>query len=215
MKKSIILAAALVLTVFCLSFVPFRTKANITGGGVDAGAKLEVSKDGGATWYNYTADSNPGNQTLTAKPGDTLTFRGKVWNEGVNTAVNLTLSGIIDHPEYFDMTGAFYDDDEDRDLVPYAGTIGENIITLSEIHYNSANENFHYEGGTFQATLKNDVPDQTVITGTFEIKNISVIVYNQPGFNVVPKTLAQFSGQAVSTVRILADNKLPQTGVNL
>ncbi|MCX6811143.1 MAG: hypothetical protein NT039_00395 [Candidatus Berkelbacteria bacterium] len=216
MKKSFILALIVNFVVLSLTFIPFKTEANITGGGLNVGAKVEVSKDGGATWYNYSADSSPGNQTLTAKPGDILTFRGKVWNEGVNTPANLTLSGIIDHTEYLEMTGAFYKDDEDLDDVHYSGTIGSNTITLPEIHYDSGNENFHYEGGTFQATLKNGIPDQTVITGIFRVESLNIVVYNKPGINLVPRAFAQLEGAAISTVRILVCNPpLPNTGADL
>ena len=215
MKKSIILAVVFVLVIFGLSFFPFKTEANIIGGGVNVGAKVEVSKDNGATWYNYTADTNAGNQTLTANAGETLIFRGKVWNAGLNMPVNLVLSGIIDYPEYFNMTGSFYNDDEDGNGVHYTGTFGSTTIGLPQILIAEGGENSNYEGGTFVATLKSDVPDQTVITGMFRVDSLSLIAYNKSPLNFVPKALAQFQGTAISTVRILVNNKLPQTGANL
>lgn len=217
MKKSIILAVVFVLAIFGLSFAPFKTEANIIGEGFNIGARLEVSRDNGTTWYNYSADANPGSQTLTANAGDILIFRGKVWNAGQNTPVNLILSGLIDHAEYFDMTGAFYNDDEDENGVHYTGTIGSTTIGLPQILTAGGGENSYYEGGTFQATLKRDVPDQAVITATFRVDDLGAISYNNSGINPVPKALAQrFTGTAISTVRILVNNApLPTTGAEL
>lgn len=217
MKKSIILAVVFVLIIFGLSFFPFKTEANIIGGGFNIGARLEVSRDNGVTWYNYTADTNAGNQTLTANVGDTLIFRGKVWNAGLNTPVNLILSGLIDHAEYFDLTGAFYNDDEDVNGVHYTGTIGSTTIGLPQILTAGGGENSNYEGGTFQATLRRDTPDQAVIIATFQIDDLGAIGYNNSNINFVPKALAQrYTGTAISTVRILVNNApLPSTGANL
>lgn len=214
MKKSFILAMILVLIVASLTFIPFKTKANIIGGGLDIGARAEVSKDNGATWYNFSADSNPGGQTLVVSPGDTLLFRGKVWNGGESDGVNLVFNAIIDHPEYLEGSVAFYDDDEDRNGVHYTGYINGTVTLPSVSHGTNENVPGGYESGTFQVNVRSDAPDQGVIEGIFEVIQIGLPTgAKEKSFldNLIPRAYAQM-GTARATVKILISNNLPQTG---
>ena len=72
----IILPGILVFSYFYLA----PTEKVQAGVDVNLGIRLEASVDGGATWHNYSGDTDPGGESVTAQSGDTIRLRLKTWN---------------------------------------------------------------------------------------------------------------------------------------
>jgi hypothetical protein len=182
----------------------------------DLRTRLEVSKDG-SNWYNYTAESNPGNQTLTVSPGDTITMRLKTWDVGSEAATNIGYTSSFTNPSYFSAfytfgdAGANADVDGDATLYYNAGTFdmsgGTFTFTLDGVDHNTT-INSGEQSGQVTATIGDDAVDQGVILVTAQITDATeppVIV----GFldRLFPKALAD--AQATTQVRMIVSN--PQT----
>jgi len=183
-------------------------------------------------WHNYTVDMVGDAETLTVSPGDTVTLRGSTWNSGENYAA-MGLTGAIDHTNYLETINAFESGDSDVDgthgyYVLDSATNTDNTeimaISLSDI-LSTASDADHPELGQIKITLKNDIPDQTVITAAFNVTTATLGVVR-----------GLFLGRAyatdltTSTVRLLVSNPpaatvstaaattatvLPQTGGGL
>jgi len=60
----------------------------------------EVSSDNGVTWHNYKNHENSGNESVIAKPGDTIKLRLKAWNSGGLAATNVKGIFTISNADY-------------------------------------------------------------------------------------------------------------------
>ncbi|MDD5606776.1 MAG: hypothetical protein PHN37_02875 [Candidatus Pacebacteria bacterium] len=207
-KRKLFLTTIVLFLIF--SFISFYNAKAVydNGDGIIVGIRIDVSKDGGNTWYNYMADENPGNQTLTVSPGDTLIFRGTSWNAGALDA-GVAFEGIITNTEYIDTFNAFEGGNEDVDGTGAFYTLnGINVVNDSmimaiglETHLDTTKDENDPELGSITLTLTDNIPDQTVITGTFELLGaVPYLVFN-------PFSTAYAQGAlAESTVRILVEN---------
>lgn len=213
MKKILIIG----LGVFVLLFLPFSTFGAYNGGGdLTIGIRADITKDE-SNWYNYTGDVTSGGQTLTVSPGDTVTFRGKAWNQSTETTFSdPVFHASITNSQYLEMTGGFYNDNLDGNGNYYSGSIGTDITLSNGALATNGNEN-NSESGTFRVKIKNDTPDQTLIEGTWELYSGGERIIGYPT-NLSP--IARAQGLAISQVRILVNNpqtqatELPRTGSN-
>lgn len=203
MKKIV----AFVLVVAAFVIVPSFAFAGFGSGGVNLQTRLEVSKDN-TDWDNYDAEVNPGGQTLTVSPGDTIYFRLKTWDTGGMYAQNVQFNAGYTNPQYIASFDPFHpgtQDDTDgngRAYVlgatdPIAGTMQ---FSISRINKNTS-ETTGYEGGEMVAHIASDVPDQAVITATVQIASMAPI----PDFNYSSgKVYAD--DQATTQARIIISN---------
>lgn len=224
MKIKKIFFAVISIFVLFAFVVIFNARAVYDGGGgLAVGTKVTVSKDG-TNFYNYTADENPGGQTLYVSPGDTLTFRGTVWNAGTIDSVP-SFQGIITNAQYFDSFDAFEGGNDDIDgSGSYYVLNDSNIVNGSMVmdigiwsHLDNTKDEENPEIGQITARLKSDIPDQTVIQGTFSLVGAA------PYLTFNPFPIAHAQGVLdESVVRIVVQNPsgataptittLPQTG---
>jgi len=214
MKKILIISLGAFISL--AAFFPFMTFAGYNGGGdVIIGVRADVSKDD-STWYDYTGDTVSGGQTLTARPGDTITFRGKSWNQSSTTAFPVPIfHASITNSQYLDTSGGFYNDNLDGNSAYYVGAIGTDIMLSSGALPINGNEN-NAESGTFKVRIKDNTPDQTLIVGTWELSGQGLIGEKSP-VQLLP--IAKAQALADSTVRILVSNpqvaSLAPTGSNV
>jgi hypothetical protein len=203
--------ALVLLLAVSIVVLPKIVFASFNFGDVALETRLEVSKDN-ATWVNYLADSNSGNQTLTVSPGDTLYFRLKTWDTGLTPATNVRYGASFTNPSYIDSLDPFHigtNDDSDGDGHPYTltgtpdMTAGTFQFTLDNVA-SSSTETTNDESGAMVAGIDARTPDQTVflvtvqITGIVELSNASWLN------NLSPKAYAD--SQATTQVRILVSN---------
>ncbi len=220
MKKSYFLAFISVLIIFCISLIPFNAGAQymqpIISPGVDLSIQMDASSDNEASWHSYYGDGAVTEETLTAHPGDEVTFRVKTWNEDTENLVNLTMAAECDQPLYFIGLTDFYNPDIDENSVLYDGDWSGGI-TLPSVQGDTF-ENSGAEAGSVKVFLKSDVPDQTVINCAIAISD-----YGQIGKANTKKSILATLGiekakaqvLAYSIVRISVSNNpqaLPQTG---
>lgn len=179
------------------------------GGGLSLGIRTDVSKDG-TNWHNYTADENPGNETLVVKPGDTITLRGTVWNAGaVNT--NVSLKSLITNSQYIDYIQAVEGADSNTDgtgaVYQVDGLSVTNNVTninLSLQPWLSTVKDVHDpETGQIKVKLKNDIPDQTVIEETLQLESATPVNVQ---VMLTPVAIAQ--AQTLSKARIIVSNPI-------
>lgn len=135
-----------------------------------------LSTCGASDWKNYSVDSGGEGETLTVSPGDTVTLRGSTWNSGDNYAA-MSLTGTIDHTNYIETINIFESGDNDvdgantyyiLDSATNTNNTEEMAILLSDV-LSTASDIDNPELGQIKITLKNDIPDQTVITASFNV----------------------------------------------
>lgn len=177
-------------------------------------------------WKNYSdisasPEATGGNgNTLTASPGDTLTFMGATQATGeVNIFPVYGISFTGDsYLEDFDIFGTGMED-VDLDSNDFVYAAPDDIILSSGL-----TSEMIIQIGLITAKIKSDVPDQTVITGTFYVANPN----DQEFVGIFGDNKAYAAGEdtyLASTVRIIVDNPsapaapeaaavtaLPQTG---
>jgi len=219
MKKVLMVLMAAVLVA-----LPSFVDAGYGGIGTNLLTRLEVSKDN-ATWVNYLAETNSGNQTLTVSPGDTLYFRLKTWNIGNNPASDIEFSATYTNPQYisaldpFSLTGAQNDLDGDVDNVyslnapPSGGTMTFNLNAVAKNTTDLAG----FESGGVLLKVAAGTPDQTVILATVTITGIRVLGWWKD--LLFPRAYADDA--ATTQVRIMVSNPpavtpvvLPATGAD-
>jgi len=203
-----------IISIFVLfSFVAvFSAKAVYDNGeGIVIGVRVDVSKDG-TNFYNYYSGEDPGLQTLIVKPGDTLTFRGTVWNAG-EFDISPVLAGEITNAQYFESIYAFQEGDEDIDGSGGVYVLNSAISLVDgaaifdigiEPDLKTAKNEDDPEIGQIRAVLKNDIPDQTIIEGTFLLMDVEPPAIGLP-FKFFSVAHAQ-EALEYSYVRILVDN---------
>jgi len=213
MKKVFVIFA---LSVLC-STIPLGVFAGYSGGGdFELRSKLEVSKPG-SDWMNYTAEDNPGNQTLSANAGDTVTFRLKVWDVTTTAAQNIVLASTITNPQYIETANIFdgtstTNQDLDGDTVDYSvtsmnSTTGIGTFALEAVQASSS-ENANFESGTYTTKISGSTPDQTLIEVTITLTaadELRMIGKN----NLLDKAYADEFG--TTRVRILVQNPTTTT----
>lgn len=226
MKKSLSKLLMLFYAVMLISPIPAGAVFNDLTGSV--GVRVLVSKDG-TNWINYynTNSENPTGQTLTVNPGDKIYFKGEVWNAG-ETDVNPGIFACIKNAKYLQDIGAFDnasgDDDLDNDGIHYdvmANIVTEEYVAMP-LQFSApltVDPVVGTQSGMIEATVKSDVPPNTVIEGIFALFTNNIVGPNginpQDGFtdalDMVPER---------GTVRILANEvsqmpvQLPRTGTN-
>lgn len=234
MKKHKIMVLGSIFSLLSLVF-PAIAGAVYDGGTVSVAVRVEASKNGGAG-YCYSGDCATSGQTLTASPGDTITFTGRSWNTGVNDAA-VGYQGVITNTQYIETINIFEgsQSDLDGDTVDYDssgysvdgnGTATFDIGLYSGVNptYLSTSKNSGdgdlNQRGSITLTLKNTIPDQTVITGTFELTSASVYAQHPGPMSLLSNTArAQGLDGGISEARLLVSNPsqpaaqtLPQTG---
>lgn len=199
----------------------------VVGTGIDLRTRLEVSNNG-SDWYNYSAESNPGDQTLQVHPGDTVNFRIKMWNVGSTPADQITLSATTTNPQYIQTANIFdgsatTNQDLDGDGLVYAvtsfdpvagtGTFSHDGVNIGTIEAGTTNN----EGGTYTTTISSSAPDQTLIEVTMRITGAE----EAQRFNLMHLLDRAYADEYATTiVRILVVNQpaaapaLPSTGAN-
>jgi len=164
-------------------------------------------KDYSTTSENITGDAGLGD-TLVVAPGDVLTFLGasKVVGAGATLdpvygiaftnesylTVDHAFGSIVDGIDYADVDN----DDIDFSLISY-----DNIV-LSGALVETAEPNGQY--GAITATVNADVPDGTIITGTFYVVSDGL---RMVGFG--PQRALAADDHVRSTVRLLVSNPAP------
>jgi hypothetical protein len=195
---------------------------------VDLKVKLEASIDNGTTWHNYSGDTNPDGESVTAQPGDTVQLRLKAWNESsTHSTTDTSLLGTSTNSKYI-ASASTTDADEDNNGTSYTGALvdegaGVGLIDLSVDGSESAN----YESATFDVKLENNFPvGQTVLIGTTEITGegteVIIVGSNDNLIRHLAHLLAPSSALAdglgnQSKIRIVVNvngetEELPQTG---
>ena len=157
-----------------------------------------------ADWYNFNSfpviegQSEGDGKTLLVKPGDTLTFLGEVSTnsvEGINPQFKAEFVGA----EYLD-TISFFEtgqDDLDGDGILYQGD-------TDNMHFSESITNKETQYGSITAKVKDNVPDNTVITANF--------IYDDSRFTKNPFINYAFAeDQDRSGVKIIVSNPPVQT----
>lgn len=214
MKKVLFAVFALILTVPALAFAHLYDMGQFEDT-YDIGTRVEVSKDSGATWFSYDSSDDPAlgtGQTLTASPGDTLTFRVRVWNEGNTVANNVVGVGTETSFSYLsNVSGVFDNPDADGNSQNITGGSIDTINIASLASGGSATSG--EEMATFTGKVKSDVPNGTVIKMHYEITSAShpVITFNPSAvwYSLVPKAMADSDGTAVTEARVQVSNPTP------
>lgn len=223
-KVFFVLIAALLLALF-----PFGAFAGFSGDNIEILTRLEASNNG-TDWYNYSAETNSGGQTLEINAGDTVTFKVKMWNIGESDAQNIVMNLTSTNWQYVETANIFdgsaasnADLDGDTaeytlaDFSPSAGTATFNHIFVGYGTNETGDTNS--ESGTYTTKISSSTPDQTVITVTITVSTAEearVIV----GSSFLDRAMADDS--ATSVVRILVHNTtaqaatttLPETGAH-
>lgn len=233
-KKYKIMILGSIFSLLSLIF-PAIAGAVYTENGVSVGVKVEVSKDG-SSWYCFSGDCT-GGQTLTVNPGDSIAIRGYTWNEGETNAA-VTYGAIVTNSQYLTMPvevfgvgqGDIDGNDIGMDSSNYAtdangtATFDVNLLGVNPIpddYLPTTSGPSDPEIGAIEVTIKDDVPDQTVISLTFELKTASQygVAQKYPLENPV---YAQGLQGGISEARLIISNPstptvqtiqtLPQTG---
>jgi hypothetical protein len=219
--------------IFALALiVPSIAKAVYTDEetGASVGVRVLVSKNG-TDWVNFSnSNGEPSGQTLVVSPGETIYFKGEVWNAGEATAYPL-LVAYIKNAKYLENIGAFENsegyDDLDEDGIYYQINGSSQTDEYVSMYLNFSDYLTKYEpevgtqSGMIQATVADNVPQNTIIEGYL----VLIYPYYMPD-EVTPQdafTDAMDMFPEQSKVRILvnptADGKvlsatdvLPQTG---
>ena len=165
--------------------------------------KLDYASCTAGDWYNYSIDDGGGGgKTLVVSPGDTFTLKGtvSVTGEGGDPLyptfkVSLTNGGFIDSIDYFG-TGK---GDIDGDGISYNYNSVPDDITLTD-PIDSTNQP---QIGSVAVKIKDDVPDQTVITVRFYLDSTSDHIIKGPS------SIAYADDLYGSTIRVLVSNPSP------
>lgn len=174
MKKS--LSKLLMLFYAIMLIFPVPAGAVLVDGNAVGGVRVLVSKDG-TNWLNYSNSNSesPTGQTLTVNPGDKIYFKGEVWNAG-ETDINPLIIAYIKNAKYLQDIGAFDnaegDDDLDNDGINYMvlGTDTTDEYVVMGLAFSvplTAVPPVGTQSGMIQATVKSDVPPNTLIEGVF------------------------------------------------
>lgn len=229
MKKRVIILGT-IFSLLSLIF-PAMVGAVYTGDGVSVGVKVEASKDG-SSWYCFSGDC-AGGQTLTVSPGDSVTIRGYTWNEGETSAI-VTYGAAVTNSQYLTMPvevfGVGQGDIDGNDIgmdssnyvtdVNGTATFDVNLLgtfPIPDDYLPASSGPSSPEIGAIAVTIKDDVPDQTVITLTFELKTASQ--WLTLGNPFAKTANAQGLQGGISQARLIVSNPstptvqtLPQTG---
>jgi len=207
-----------VLFVSATTLIIFKTVQKVKAAGLDDGVNMHVLVEGrtssSSPWLNYSGNYSPGGQTITANPGDTITFKIRVWNDGAAIADNAEISGAVTNSG--DVSGlAITDDNLDGDLNHFTGFHfeggGDGTVAVVLNHGTPTTD---YQGILGTITLGNNFPvGQTVITGEVTLADYAA---RKVGFSPSLFGKAHADGQGVkSAVRIVvnvAAPNLPNTG---
>lgn len=244
MKLRYVFFGAAFLSLVSLCFPGLTTRATLLdpGNGISVGSMVTVSKNN-STWDNYLNTSNitPTGQTLVVKPGDTLYFKGEVWNSAdavTGAAVQPLMVALIKNAKYLDNIETFAGGNADKDGngIDFVTVPGPPPPLLNE--YNAYGLTFSEpllpkgplgpgnipESGLITAKVKADVPDGTVIEGTLALFNLNQEQF-QAGNIFTKKALADGFSDIIdqvperASVRILvtqpAVTTLPATGASI
>jgi len=205
MKKIV----AFVLIIAALVILPSFAFAGFNNTrGIVLQTRLEVSKDG-TNWDNYVAETDPGNQTLTVSPGDTIFFRLKTWNTSEARGANILYTASYTNPQYIDRLDPFHagvGDDIDGDGSLY--TITDTDPVAGTMHFSldgvngGTNETSGFESGGIAARISADAPDKAVILATVQITAASGSFNDYNYFS----GRAYADDSATTQVRILISN---------
>ncbi len=211
MKKVFIVV---MLGMLC-SLIPLGVFAGYSGtGDFELRTKLEVSKPG-SDWMNYTAEDNPGNQTLSVNAGDTVTFRLKVWDVTSTAAQDIALATTVTNPQYIETANIFdgsstTDEDLDGDTLDYSvtsfdSTAGTGTFALDAVAA-SGSENTGFESGTYTTKISGSTPDQTLIEVTITLTAANNLRFLSRS-SLLDRAFADDLG--TTKVRILVQNPTP------
>ena len=206
--KKIILALLILALVFFLTRLP-KTKAQDDE--VNLYIKAEASADNGATWSNYSGIGHAaGNQTLNAKPGDTIQVRIKLWNTSTTeNATNVVGTGTLTNSSYVASASLL-------DAGHYTGYFfaGSGAGAIDQVNLNT-DENTA-EILLLSLTLSNNFPvGETIIIGEVNITNYGRGIIGIDNF-LIDRARAEGVGRK-SSFRIavnVAAPPLPQTGAD-
>lgn len=193
-----------------LVFVPSVALASITDtieGEVDLTyditIRLDVSKDNGATWHNYDAEENPGEETLTINGGDELLFKIQLWNSGNAPVANIIIENTVSQPDYLIFNNTFVDSDEDKNLINcFAGDPFGNIF-LPFVLMPVEDLELGYESATFSAKVKEDVPASAEISFVYEVNSEELYFGGRIDFAGQDIFAQNPTGTAISEVRTI------------
>lgn len=210
-----------------VALIPISVLAGFSGGGdINLMTRLEVSNNG-SDWYNYSAETNSGLQTLQVHPGDTVTFRIKVWNLGNSAANNIALSATTTNPQYIQTANIFdgsatTNQDLDGDGYDYAVTsfdsaAGTGTFLLDEADTGTVEAGTtNNEGGTYTTQISSSTPDQTLIEVTMKITAASEVRGEDQTNNINLLDRAYADDEGTTIAKILVVNQpataLPSTG---
>lgn len=238
--RSIYLAAAM-LAVLTLVLPAGSTRAVYQDeeSGAALGTFVQVSKNN-TNWDNYsnTDSITPTGQTLVVKPGDTIYFRGQVWNPGdpeLGAPLDPLLIAVIKNDKYLEDIDPFTAGNADLDgngidyqVIPgpppvegykaFGLTFSDPLVPKGPLGPGNVPEE-----GTITAKVKSDVPNGTVIEGDF-----ALFMPNQQQFQtnggIIKRAMADPFTDMVdqlperSSVKILVTTPtvttLPATGAN-
>lgn len=166
-----------------------------------------VWKDYSTTSENIAGDAGSGD-TLVVAPGDILTFRGGTRIVGVGTTLEPTYGISFTNESYLTIDNVFntvvngvdYADVDDDDI--YFSLASYDNITLSSALIGGDDPLGQF--GAITATVNANVPDGTVITGTFYVFDDGSRLL---GFG--PQRALAADDYVRSTVRILVSNPAP------
>ena len=166
-----------------------------------------VWKDYSTTSENIAGDAGSGD-TLVVAPGDTLTFRGGTRLIGVGTTLNPIYGISFTNESYLTIDNVFstvvngvdYADVDDDDI--YFSLASYDNITLSSALVGGDDPLGQF--GAITATVNANVPDGTVITGTFYVSDEGI-----GGLVFGPQRALAADDYVRSTVRILVSNPAP------
>jgi len=224
MKRFIWFIALLVLGVLAGvgSFAYYPANNIQAGQDVDLKIKIEISVDNGTTWHNYSGDSNPEGESVTAEPGDEVLVRIKTWNlSDTHYADDVEIAGIFSNAEYI-VEAETTDTDEDNNGNVYTGDLVDLGVGLGNIDVaGSGSEIAGYESVIIKTKLASDFPEgRTIITGTVTITDEGtdtvIVVFSDP---FAKYALADGLAQS-STARVIVNvaeeepEVLPETGFN-
>lgn len=163
--------------IFAVSLImPSAAKAVYTDEetGASVGVRVLASKDG-TNWVNFSnSNGEPSGQTLVVSPGETIYFKGEAWNAGEVTA-NPLMVAYIKNAKYLEDIGAFENsegyDDLDGDGIYYqinGSSQTDEYVSMNlsfSDHLTYSEPKVGTQSGMIQATISQDVPQNTVIEG--------------------------------------------------
>jgi len=172
----ILLSIIFVSGLICSTLKPKNAYANGFIIPSDIHLKAEASNDNGSSWHNYSGTDNPEGVNVTAKPGDTVKIKIKVWNtNGATDATNVSGTGSVTNSQYIaSIPEATIIPDADIDGISYTSYFfaGGSSGAVPQVNHNTS-ENVGEESLEFSIILSNDFPQgETEILGEVVILGI-------------------------------------------